>query len=504
MAQQMNYEELPIDIHYNKLTEWLVSRRHCQQNWPASALAVRDKINDAIKKLPENEEVSKIIHGSKVNYVHVKKIVDLLSKDSESGKKNFFGQYSNEMTKEWSDIMKLYEKDNIYLIESAQIMARNVNYELPALKRQVIRCQQTEKDCHKREEDYITKAADLRRKYDNACKRLGIEGKKIKTELYSQLKELPEILESLHRRIVAVKEASLYYGTFVNFFMQKESLDKECVPLIKFLLQNGNTTVYEWRTGKKPVSIINFNPNMDEAEGNETDTSNDQVINWDAAEEINLDDVDFDMSQITLESAGGKDDEAAIDWGDNEEIETTEETEDDGIARGDDALTILESVHTRNLLMEDLMELEFFLTQRLFEIEAPSNSLSTYQFHNAPDSILHTSSEVCTLADSVQEAWQMLNSERMKHLLQLKCSPKYVDRLEESLRQNLIQADKMAIREKEMTLRKQQALLEEKEVAPKLALLRQDTLALKKQVESEISKKYNNRLVNIMGEINTI
>lgn len=506
MAQKMNYEDLPIDIHYNKLTEWLISRRHCQQNWPASALAVRDKINGAIKKLPDHEEVTKIIQGSKVNYVHVKKIVEFLSKDTESGKKNLFGQYANEMTKEWSDILKLYEKDNVYLIESAQIMARNVNYEIPALKRQITRCQQIEKDCQKREEDYVTKAADLRRKYENACKRLGIEGKKVKAELYAQVHELPELLDSLCRHVIAVEEASIYYGDFVNFLMQNENLDKDCVPLIKYIIKNGNTTVYEWRTGKKPISIIDTDLIRNEEAANENNTTEDQSINWDAAEEIDFGDVEFDMSQITLESAGGKDDEAAIDWGDGEENKTSEETsdEDDGIARGDDSLTLLESVQTRNLLMEDLMELEFFLTQRLFEIEAPSSSLGTYQFHNAPDSILRTSSEVCTLANTVQAAWQLLNSERMKHLLQLKRSPKYVDRLEDSLRQNLTQADKMVFREKEMILRKQQTFTEEEEIAPKLEVFKQDTLALKKQVESEISQKYNDRIVNIMGEINTI
>ncbi|CAE1306849.1 unnamed protein product [Acanthosepion pharaonis] len=791
MAQKMNYEDLPIDIHYNKLTEWLISRRHCQQNWPASALAVRDKINGAIKKLPDHEEVTKIIQGSKVNYVHVKKIVEFLSKDTESGKKNLFGQYANEMTKEWSDILKLYEKDNVYLIESAQIMGRNVNYEIPALKRQITRCQQIEKDCQKREEDYVTKAADLRRKYENACKRLGIEGKKVKAELYAQVHELPELLDSLCRHVIAVEEASIYYGDFVNFLMQNENLDKDCVPLIKYIIKNGNTTVYEWRTGKKPISIIDTDLIRNEEEANENNITENQSINWDAAEEIDFGDVEFDMSQITLESAGGKDDEAAIDWGDGEENKPSEETSDegednfhlislslfflslvyslsplflscsfslflsllflflsflflssfslslssfsfslslsplslflslsllfvffslsplclfslsplslflslslsplclflslsplclfslsllfvfslslsslsflslsplclflslspflsllslsllfslspflsllfslsfslspfslsllflslslslssfsllslsplslslflsllflflfslsplslfsflslssfsfsfslsllflflffslsplslslflslssfsflvkelynilfiirislyqmfvftdDGIARGDDALTLLESVQTRNLLMEDLMELEFFLTQRLFEIEAPSNSLSTYQFHNAPDSILRTSSEVCTLANTVQAAWQLLNSDRMKHLLQLKRSPKYVDRLEDSLRQNLTQADKMVFREKEMILRKQQAFAEEEEIAPKLEVFKQDTLALKKQVESEISQKYNNRIVNIMGEINTI
>ena len=41
--------------------------------------------------------------------------------------------------------MKLYEKKNLYMAECAQQLARNVNYEIPALKQQISRCQQTER-----------------------------------------------------------------------------------------------------------------------------------------------------------------------------------------------------------------------------------------------------------------------------------------------------------------------------------------------------------------------
>lgn len=46
-----------------------------------------------------------------MNYVHVKKIVEFLSKDTESGKKNLFGQYANEMTK-----VSLFSKSNTVIM----------------------------------------------------------------------------------------------------------------------------------------------------------------------------------------------------------------------------------------------------------------------------------------------------------------------------------------------------------------------------------------------------
>ena len=41
--------------------------------------------------------------------------------------------------------MKLYEKKNVYMAECAQQLTRNVNYEIPALKQQISRCQQIER-----------------------------------------------------------------------------------------------------------------------------------------------------------------------------------------------------------------------------------------------------------------------------------------------------------------------------------------------------------------------
>lgn len=91
---------------------------------------------------------------SDINYFHCKKIIELLKKDEESGKKNVFGQYSSQrmkvrlllhfefipdyhcpvlicyacfynfipkcvfifiLIKDWSEVIKLYEKDGVYL-----------------------------------------------------------------------------------------------------------------------------------------------------------------------------------------------------------------------------------------------------------------------------------------------------------------------------------------------------------------------------------------------------
>jgi hypothetical protein len=44
--------------------------------------------------------------------------------------------------KDWNNIISLYQKNNLYLAETASILQRNVAYEIPALKKQIGKCQQ--------------------------------------------------------------------------------------------------------------------------------------------------------------------------------------------------------------------------------------------------------------------------------------------------------------------------------------------------------------------------
>ena len=43
--------------------------------------------------------------------------------------------------KDWNTIVGAYQKNNIYLAEAASVLQRNVAYEIPALKKQINKCQ---------------------------------------------------------------------------------------------------------------------------------------------------------------------------------------------------------------------------------------------------------------------------------------------------------------------------------------------------------------------------
>ena len=60
----MNEQDIPIDIHVNKLSDWLVSRRIVDKNWQKNNKDVRNKINEAIKDifLFINHVINKMIY----------------------------------------------------------------------------------------------------------------------------------------------------------------------------------------------------------------------------------------------------------------------------------------------------------------------------------------------------------------------------------------------------------------------------------------------------------
>ncbi|KAK8763230.1 hypothetical protein V5799_034163 [Amblyomma americanum] len=166
--------------------------------------------------MPEVEEITNLLAGTYIHYFHCQRIVEIL-KDTEASTKNLFGRYSSQRMKDWLEILRLYEKDNVYLAEAAQMIIRTVNYEVPALKRQITKCQQIQEESVKKEADYAKHAQDLRDRYQQECKQLGIKGECIKKELLSLLDELPGLFEGAVKALRKVQPAIDLYRLFLGF-----------------------------------------------------------------------------------------------------------------------------------------------------------------------------------------------------------------------------------------------------------------------------------------------
>ncbi|XP_072105235.1 CDK5 regulatory subunit-associated protein 3 isoform X2 [Mobula birostris] len=492
--------QLPIDIQTSKLLDWLVDRRHCDLKWQSSVLTIREKINNAIQDMPENEEIKQLLSGSYIHYFHCLRIVEILRR-TEASTKNIFGGYSSQRMKDWQEIVSLYEKDNVYLVELASFLVRNVSYEIPSLKKQISKCQQLQQEYARKEMDYVNNAATLRDKFYASCKQFGITGKDVRQELLSLCKDLPSALTDIAEGARDLTDIIELYEACVEFVCGR--VPEPCVPLLKYIHNRGNTTVYEWRTGQTPKAIER--PVSNEcAEARPTEDAD--TIDW--GESAAAGGIDWGISvEESVEPNGQEKGADVIDCGEDAngavEISVVEPgKEDDGVARGNDALSILENTETRNQFVNELMELQVFLTQRLAEMREEADILSINQFQTAPAALQSQDvSKVTSMLALVVDLVQRLTEVKMRHLLLIHASPRYVDRVTELLQQKLKQAESVGAKQHLMVRKRQEALEEQSNLEPKLDLLIQRTKELRKLIETDISKRYQNRRVNLMGVV---
>ncbi|CAJ1079946.1 CDK5 regulatory subunit-associated protein 3 [Xyrichtys novacula] len=499
-----NIQSLPIDIQTSKLLDWLVDRRHCNLKWQNEVQVIREKINAAIQDMPENEEIKQLLSGSYIHYFHCLRIVEIL-KGTEASSKNIFGRYSSQRMKDWQEIVTLYEADNVYLVELASLLSRNVSYEGPALRRQLAKAQQLQQELSRREVECQSSAADLRGRYYAACKQYGIKGDNVPRELQALVKELPAVLDQVGRDAAKLEQTIQLYTAFTNFVCE---WSEPVLPMITFVQKSGNVTFYEWRTGKVPDVVER--PVVEDAP---PETVTEDTIDWGDFGS----DTQAVSSGITVEGGidwgislePGSEDAAAadgIDWGDGEaapvQIDIVDAGTDcpEGVARGEDALSILENSQSRSQFIDELMELEVFLTQRVTEMGEEADVVAMSQFQLAPSVIQsQTRERVREMLSQVQDLLGRLTTLRMQHLFMIQASPRYVERVSEMLRQKMKQADILVLKGTSMVEKRQEALEEQARLEPRVDLLAGCTRELQKLIQADISKKYNKRPVNLMG-----
>ncbi|XP_056368264.1 CDK5 regulatory subunit-associated protein 3 isoform X2 [Oenanthe melanoleuca] len=533
-----DYQNVPIDIQTSKLMDWLLDRRHCGRRWQAQVQAVRERMQAALQDMPEHPEIRELLRGSFLHYFHCLRIVEIL-KGTEASTKNLFGRYSSQRMKDWQEIVSLYEKENAYLAELCSLLGRSVSYEAPALRRQLGRWQQAQQELARREDECQLRAGELRERFLGCCRQYGISGQDVRRELLAQVQALPSLLSRVGDGASALGDAIELYEASVAFVCDSPGVP--VLPLLRFVAAHGNCSVFRWRTGREPRLLQR--PELRE----EPEPPPEDTIDWGdfPAEppqggdsdwgitvepspqgDDGIDWGDGEKGKITAEPSPHGDD--GIDWGDGEKGTVTAEPspqEDDGIdwgdgggqegtitvleagteapedvARGSDALTVLESAETRNQFIDELMELELFLAQRLLEMEDEADVVAMSQLQLAPAVLQGQSSErVRALLATTRELLAQLCSRSVQHLCMILASPRYVERVSALLRQKLLQAELLLAKREALAQQRRQALAEQAALEPRLQQLQDRAKELQKLIEADLSKRYGGRPVNLMG-----
>ncbi|XP_035441293.1 CDK5RAP3-like protein [Spodoptera frugiperda] len=505
----MDESNIPIDINIGKLQDWLVSRRHVSKEWQKGVPAVREKINNALQDMPKHDDIASLLAGSYINYFHCLKIIEIL-KETEADSKNLFGRYGSQRMKDWQDIARNYERDNLYLAEAAQILVRNINYEIPGLKKQIAKEEQLQVECEKKHTDFLKNEASSKTEFLTLCKQLGIQGERIKKELVDRLQELPDIYDKIGTSLKPLQPGIDLYAAFTKYILGDKA--SEVLPLLQFVVEHGNTTVYEWSYGEAPLSVepdpIHIEiDDEDQGAGDQIDFGDGGAIDFgsldapaeidfgdgDAGAEIdwgNIDvaapeniDISADLAHVSLEESG---------------IVVEEQGVCGGVARGKDALTLLDNPATRNQIIDQLVELESFLKMRLYETNTSGDNHSFSLLEQLPT---ESTAALTAMLDAVQVAAGKLTAPEINHLHNVKHSPRYVDVLTAQLKQKLALCDKLSRLAARAADQRAAASARAAELRPVLTRIIARTKELQAQIESEISKKYKGRPVNIIGGV---
>ncbi|XP_046913345.2 CDK5 regulatory subunit-associated protein 3 [Dermatophagoides farinae] len=508
--------DLPIDIQTNKLLDWLISRRHCKKDYQKSVDTIRNKIRLAIQDMPQIDEVRELLQRNVFDYYVCQRIIEIL-KNTDKSSKNIFGQYTSKRFQDWQEICKIYEKDNVYLAEDAQTLIRNVNYEVPSLKKCQSKYEQQISDIERSIETSQKQSKNFLNEYNANCKKLAINGDNIRDELYSQLEILPEKMSILAEKIPSLISVCNYYKAFVHFVSQQSEI--ECLPNLHYLLAKGNTTWYEYRTGHIPDSIeevklgkssliadnreenvIDFGNDNNEIDfGDQIDFGDDdQASSTDTPSTGNGDFVKLDKEDLNVEI------DEPIKVIDDEYSKHSEEQQLVKIAHGEDALSVLLHTEFRNKFINELIEIEYFLRERIDEMES-DHALASYLFQSAPSVVQLTGidglHEMMTIVIQLREEFE---SPALKALYYMKNSPKYIENLYKKLNHLKILSEKATKKATDLEMKRSELLQELSGIGPQIQEQIQHTKHIQRRIEDAISKKYNNRMVNIMGGVQVL
>jgi len=463
----MDTQFISIDIHVNKLLEWLISRRHCNADWPKEAVKVRAKINAAIQDMPENKIITQLLSGTYINYFHCLEIIEILQ-ETEADTKNIFGHYSSKRMKDWKEVVSMYTKNKLYLAEAADLLTNTVRYEIPSIKKQITKAQQAQTDYKKKEKDAIKSQQSSQNELNSLLKELDLQSvtSGFRSNLIEKAKELNNTHDEIVKESVEILPAIERYSAFCA---HSQPNYKPNMNVIEYLATKGNTTTYEFVKGIPP-EVVNLPPMMTSDEGSDT---NDDGIDWGFEE---------DASGIEIE---------VVDSGD---LETSDiKSQDKGqvrLAEGENALSVLDNPHCRTNFINQLLELQTFYKARLFEGESEDGMGSTLEESPA----VLSSMLLC-----IEKVLTKMTNQSVQHKYNIMYSPRYLDDILKKIEQKQNAIERAGAIAVMCVERAQEAEIQASTLRTKSQVIITKCQELESQVVDEISKLYPGRQVYLIG-----
>lgn len=491
--------QTPIDIHCSKLVDWLVQRRHCRKDWGENLASIRRRIRAALKDMPEHEEIKQLLIGSKLDYFKSKRIIEIL-KETEASSKNIFGFYSSQRMKDWQDVVSAYQRDCVYLAEISTDLIRETNYEIPGIRKVIGRLNREKDEAEKEKANLIRKAQLFSSDYQKLAQIYGIKGINVGKELEDQSKGLVNVMDQIVDMSKHLKPATEHYCDFASTTSKYDA--KKIVPMLKYVIDCGNTIVYQFKNGEAPVRVELVEKSISSGNSNSSEI------------ELVDDEIDFGDDPPSSESSSGfvhvdKTDEAPIEMVESftlkeADSQTSEQcdTGDDKVARGEEAKLVLEARKTRNQFFNNLHEIEAFYVELLSQLTSTDTGSSGIDTSESFKTRRFDAGEINDILARIRTIIALMNQEKNKILFQMNDSPCFLENIKDKFAMKLKQSSDCNAKADILSdhIKDLEAQMRETEIHMKKCVVA--AKGLQTQVESSLSELYSGRTINIMGCVN--
>ncbi|KAB5551858.1 hypothetical protein DKX38_009169 [Salix brachista] len=568
MQNPDDIRNLPIDITFSRLGEWLVDRKRIPADWRKQIVSIRARISKEFASLPkEIDPYFQTLDPEGIGYLEAKKIYEILMKSNPESR-NIFGRLSGSAGA-WEAVVRSFEKDYIYLGEAAQIIIQNVNYEIPYQKKQMQKIQQQLAELERKETDIKRSAALSATKYVEACQELGLQGNNVRVELLETAKSLPstfsKILEVINSDTIS--QAIEYYSNFVKDVHTEKD---EPLRIVLLNLKDIRENPPSLNVCADPMILNSSNIQLDLDESNhvigDMDVAADN-IDWDIS--VDGADIDWDIGTVeeTDDGGNGLGPYEIVNASDisqnsslNEAVESSEiplrkeeenvhteisvseicwdisvETPHVDATNGTNSVNMglenqtysLETItHTpamkagrsqlldteyRKKILDDLYEVQAnlsysFLSQRLAELRNEETMSLQHQVQSVAPLVLqqYAPDAIDTMSSDVSLGISLLTNGKTRDLIMLLNSKRYLDRLVSALEAKKHHELKLKEGLKDVAAKRMELHNSSSSSWPKQEAALAKTRELKKLCESTLSSMFDGRPVNIIGEINAI